>query len=189
MKLFFTLAIIQLLLAGCTLIYEGTARSSDPFTGPEPIEHVASWQRVILFSACAAISVLVALAFMKIKPLADYFPSFKIIVPIALIPFMLGIVFSHYFDRLGFCCDTPFTFFFGFPFSALTGMKDDPSIQAYAHYGLFDILFRSDLHLTWGIRFPVILNAIFWINISSILCGLGALIFNFLGKKPDQVSA
>jgi hypothetical protein len=177
MKLFITLAIIQLLLAGCTLINEDASRSNDPFMGATPIEHFASWQRVKLFSACAVLSVLASLVFIKIKPLSDSMPSFKVILLIALIPLVLGIIFSHYFSRLGFCCETPFTFFFGFPFTVLIGMKDDPSIMAYAHYGLLDILFRSGLHLSWDFRpIPLLLNTTFWLNSSFILCGLGALL-------------
>ena len=188
MRLFITLALIQLLLAGCTLINEDASRSGNPVTGASPIEHVASWQRVKLFSACAVLSVLASLAFIKIKPLSDSWPSFKVIFLIALLPFVLGLIFSHYYSRLGFCCETPFTFFFGFPFSMLQGIYGyDPSMQAYAHYGLLDILFRSGLHLSWDFRpIPLLLNITFWLNSSFIVCGLGALLIRKIINIPEM---
>jgi hypothetical protein len=189
LKPFIILAVLQLLLAGCTFVNENAARSSNPFTGVSPIEHVASWQRVILFSACAVLSMLAALAFLLIKPVSDNFPSHKVVFLVATIPFLLGIIFSHYFDRFGFCCETPFTFFFGFPFSGLIAMKDDPAMLAYAHYGIFDLLFRSGIHLRWSIQpYPLLLNTLFWLNSSYIVCGLGALFIRPRKSIPEMTT-
>jgi hypothetical protein len=183
MRLFITLALIQLLLAGCSVINEANSVSS----GPIPLEHVASCQRIILFSTCAVISVLASLAFFIIKPLSDSLPSFKVIFLISILPLALGIILSHYFSRLGFCCETPYTYFFGFPFSGLIGIVGDNLSQlAYAHYsnyGLLDILFRSGLHLSWSIQpIHLFLNITFWLNSSFIVCGLGAFLIRPIKK-------
>jgi hypothetical protein len=186
-QIFIVFTSLQLLVASLVVANETMAISRQfPMTN-FPIEHVASGARVSLFYGIALIAILLAWHFARNKRLSALLPSFKVVSTIAIFATLAGLFLFHYLAYLGFCCETPYAYFFGFPFSFLYGISGfDSSIQKLAHYGLYEILIVPKMSLIWSVRFyPLIMDILFWLNIAFTFYGLVNL---FRGKGKPTAS-
>jgi len=166
-KLFWILAITQSLF-GLTIFYIQIRAilSATPWEN-YPFEHVLSSVGVLFFCFGAAASCyLMWLVDVKKKWLVPLPVPAIVLVTGALIT-ILSAVFYHYLTMIGWCCEHPLAFYFGFPFSYLVGIGSHlfSVMLPYKDYGLLQILYTSQLQLRWQF-FPFLffLDFIFWSN-------------------------
>jgi len=174
LKAFTTLALTQLVFAAIVLTNEQGSIGNRVPGGNFPIEHQSSWERVWLFCGVAVVGAIVAGIFHLRKQLMVYLPSFISVLCLAVIPLIAGAGFSHYFSFAGWCCETPYGFFFGFPFSFLFGMAGfDRSLIQYSGLGFFEILKIPGLAIGWELLlYGFFLDFLFWSCIIFILLTL-----------------
>ncbi len=172
-KPFMALATIQVMFACVILANELLAIYNRRPGGNYPIEIKYSWTRVLLFCGGAIISFVIAWVFNSKKQLIILLPSFKSVLLLALLP-TLSSVLSNYMAFMGWCCEQPFGYFFGFPFSFVHGIVGfDSSVLQYANYGLFEILTTSEFTVNWKFfPYQFFLNFLFWSNIVFVLLNL-----------------
>jgi hypothetical protein len=172
---FITSAMVQLFFACVVVIKEFIAGSRQFPMTIFPMEHQASWGKSLLYFGAAIISILVAWSFTSKRRLHIFLPSLKPVLLFAAFPTLTSILTTHYLSVLGWCCESPFTFYFGFPFSFLRGVggPDYSLMSQYSNYSFFAVLRASELQISWQfLPYPIFLNALFWSN----------MIFSFLSS-------
>jgi hypothetical protein len=177
-KTFLVLAITQTILASLILINELLATNPHNRVpgGYFPIEHHSSWARVCFFCGAAVIGLLISWIFKSRKSLG-FLPSVKSILLLSVLVSLLSIQLNSYFAEMGWCCEQPLAFFFGFPFSFMLGIAgyNHSALQQYANYGLFQVLGSTELQIAWRFRpFQFFLDFLFWSNLILVLLSLAS---------------
>jgi hypothetical protein len=185
---FLVLAATQAVFA-CVILANELLAINNRFPGGNyPFEIRYSWTRVLLFFGGAIISLLVVWAIKSKKLSFILLPSLKSVLALAIFPTLFGL-FAVYLAFMGWCCEQPFGFFLGFPFSFVLGVAGfDHSILQYANYGLFEILTTSEFILNWKfLPYQFLLNFLFWSNIIFIFETLFFLVIQ-RGKFTPQIT-
>ena len=174
-KLFWSIAIMQTLFAVVIFLNEVMAIFNQVPGGNYPIEHKASWLKVTIFCSGAIISCFVIWFFDTKKKWSALLPSPLLVFPLAIFSTLSSTLFSHYLSIIGWCCEHPLSFYFGFPFSYLLGIGSFiySEMQPYENYGLLKILATSEPHVQWKfLPYEFFLGFLFWLNIIFVLSGL-----------------
>lgn len=143
--------------------------------GNYPIEHKSSWLKVIIFCGGAIASCLIVWFVDSKKKRRALLPSPLLVLPIGVFLTLASTVFSHYLAFMGWCCEHPLSFYFGFPFSYLLGIGSFiySEMQPYENYGILKIIASSEPQVHWGfLPYEFFLNFLFWSNIIFVLFGL-----------------
>ena len=106
--------------------------------------------------------------------------KFGLVITITIFGFSIfstlaSTVFSHYLSIIGWCCEHPLSFYFGFPFSYLLGIGSFiySEMQPYENYGLLKILASSEPQVHWRfLPYEFFLSFLFWSNIIFVFFGL-----------------
>ncbi len=194
-RLFWILAITQTLFALVTFLNEVLAIYNRVPGGNYPIEHKSSWLKVAIFCSGAIISCFVIWLLDSKQKRGVLLPSPLLVLPLAIFPTLLSIVFSHYLSIIGWCCEHPLSFYFGFPFSYLLGMGSFiySEMQPYENYGLLKILITSEPQVHWRfLSYEFFLDFLFWSNIIFVLFGM--VIFfrqkdNLIKRTKEEVQS
>ncbi len=159
----------------------------DPM-GIFPIEHGHSLERTALNMGVAVLSCLVTWFYAKSnRPLAAL-PRLSLILILAILATFASLA-SIYVSTLGFCCESPYAIFAGFPFSLASGLFgfDHNLFWQFRSMSLFQILSADRDHITWYPRLiPLLLDLLFWINAANILFFIGY--FAWFRKKVSYYS-
>lgn len=187
---FMALAVIQVVFACIILTNELLAINNRVPGGNYPIEIKSSWTRVLLFVGGAIISVLVAWVLNSKNQLLLHSPSLKSVLMLAVFPTSLSVL-SNYFAFMGWCCEQPLGYFFGFPFSFLLGVGgfDYSAMQPYENYGILEILYTSQPKVHWKfLQYQFFLDFLFWSNVIFVLLILVTLFMQKenLHKLPQK---
>jgi hypothetical protein len=171
-KLFWILAITQALFA-LAIFYNELMSIFNMVPGRNyPIEHRWSWIVVLLFCFGAIASCYLMWLFGIKNKQAALLPSPVMVLVLAALMTISSAVFSHYLSMIGWCCEHPLAFYFGFPFSYLLGIGSFlfSEMLPYKDYGLFKILFTSQPQVHWQfLPYQFFLNFLFWSNIILVL--------------------
>jgi hypothetical protein len=130
---------------------------------------------VLLFSVAAIISLLAAWFFNSKQHLT---PPLISILLLASFLTLSGTFVSHYLSVLGWCCESRFTFYFGFPFSFALGIGGfDYSIQQFGNLSLLKILSTPELVTNWKfLPYHFFLNLLFWSNMVFVFLSSASLL-------------
>jgi len=184
---FITSAMVQLFFACVVVINEFIAGSRQFPMTIFPMEHQASWGKSSLYFGGAITSILVAWIFTSKRRLNIFLPSLKPVLLFAVFSTLTSILTSHYLSVLGWCCESPITFYFGFPFSFLRGVggPDYSLMSQYANYSFFAVLRASELQISWQfLPYRFFLNALFWSNM--IFSTLSSIFWFFPKEKYSR---
>ena len=143
--------------------------------GNHPLERQSSWIKVLLFGAGAAGSCFVVWFFDAKKDWSAIFPPAGLVFLSALLATCVSTIFSHYLSSIGWCCESPIAFFFGFPFSFLLGSGgfDYAALQPFANYDLLKLLSAAQPQVGWQFQpFEFFLDVLFWSSIAFVLLTL-----------------
>jgi len=176
-KPYWLLGIIHALFAAGILLNELQSISNRVPGGNYPIEHQASWARVLLFCAAAVASCFVVWFFDHKRSWGAFFPPAGLVFLSGVLAALASTLFLHYLSNIGWCCESPIAFFFGFPFSFLLGSGgfDYAPLQPFKNSGLLKILFTSQPQLGWQFwTYEFFLDVLFWSSIAFVLLSLAA---------------
>jgi hypothetical protein len=186
LKFFWSLVALQILFALVILLNEVMTIYNRGVGGSFPIEHKSSWLKVIIFCSGALLSGLIIWLLDSRGKLDSLLPSPWLVLILAAFPTLLSTIFSHYLSVIGWCCEHPFSFYFGFPFSYLLGIGSfiHSEMQPYEHYDLLKILNTSQPQVHWKLLpYEFLLDFVFWSNIIFVLFGFAI----FLRKKYNFI--
>jgi hypothetical protein len=175
LRLFWISAITQILFALVIFINEVMAIYNQVPGGNYPIEHKSSWLKVIIFCGGAIVTCFVVWLVDSKKKWEVLLPSPLLVLPLGIFSTLASTVFSHYLSAIGWCCEHPLSFYFGFPFSYLLGIGGFiySEMQPYENYGLLKILVNSQPQVHWNFMpYEFFLSFLFWSNIVFIFFGL-----------------
>jgi hypothetical protein len=172
---FMIFALMQTVFACLILTNEYAAVSRQLPMTSFPAEHQFSQGKVFLFCGVAVANLLAAWRFKLKQHLT---PSLAVVLSFAVPLTTSGVFISHYLSVLGWCCESPFTFYFGFPFSFMLGIAGfDYSIQQYGHFNLLQVLSDRGLTIAWKfLPYRFFLNLLFWSNIVFLFLSLASLL-------------
>lgn len=173
-KYFIVIASLQVIFACIALINEFLAVSRQfPMTS-FPAEHQQSWEKILVFCGSAIISVLAAWFFNSRQHLT---PSLISVFLLATFLTLSGVFISHYLSVLGWCCESAFTYYFGFPFSFVLGIGGfDYSIQQYGNFNFAEVLAHPELVTSWNfLPYHFYLSLLFWSNTGFLILSLASL--------------
>ena len=174
-RLFWLFAITQALFALVIFINEVMAIYNRVPGGNYPIEHKSSWLKVIIFCV-GAIASCIAVRFLDSKKNGGLLlPSPFLVLPLGMLSTLASTIYSHYLSIIGWCCEQPLSFFFGFPFSYLLGIGSIiySEMQPYENDGLLKILASSEPQVHWEfLPYEFFLSFLFWTNIILVFFGL-----------------
>jgi hypothetical protein len=174
-RLFWLFAITQTLFALVIFINEVMAIYNRVPGGNYPIEHKSSWLKVIIFCSGAIASFLMIRLLGSKKNWGLLLPSPFLVLPLGIFSTLASTVFSHYLSIIGWCCEHPLSFYFGFPFSYLLGIGSFiySEMQPYENYGLLKIIASTEPQVHWRfLPYEFFLSFLFWSNIIFVLLGL-----------------
>jgi len=143
--------------------------------GNYPIEHKSSWLKVIIFCSGAIISCFSLWFLDKRQKRGMLLHSPLLVLSLAFLATMSSTFFSHYLSSIGWCCEHPLSFYFGFPFSYLLGIGRFiySEMQPYENYNLMKILITSEPRVHWRLLpYEFFLSFLFWTNIVFAFLGL-----------------
>lgn len=157
--------------------------------GNYPIEHRFSWVVVLLFCFGAGASCYLMWLFDVKKKWTAPLPSPAMDLLLAALTTILSAVFAHYLSIIGWCCEHPLAFYFGFPFSYLLGIGSFlfSEMLPYKDYGLLKILATSHPQVGWQLlSYQFFLDFLFWSNTILVLL---SLVTRFRQKRSLRGSA
>jgi hypothetical protein len=123
------------------------------------------------------------------KKRAAPLPSPVMVLLLAALTTVLSAIFSHYLSIIGWCCEHPLAFYFGFPFSYLLGIGSVllSEMLPYKDHGLLKILFTSQPQVHWQfLPYQLFLDFLFWSNTILVLV---SLVTRFRQKRSSPGSA
>jgi hypothetical protein len=171
-KLFWIFVITQALFALVIFSNEVLSIFNRVPGGNYPIEHRLSFVVVLLFCFIAIASCCRMCLFDVENKQAAQLPSPAVVLFLAILTTILSAVFSHYLSPIGWCCESPLTFYFGFPFSYLLGIGSTlfSEMLPYKGYSLLKILSTSQPQVGWRfLPYQFFLDFLFWSNTFLVL--------------------